>query len=175
MTEDEIIRGYLEEYAPRLRWMAQALLRGEELRFVEDLAQEGWIAMWRQIKTGRSAEKFLIQAAKSRMQTCRRDWFTTGKSKANAPNGRDIPEQGFQQDLELMYHFGEIHTAINALTPREREYIFLRFWAFTGETGKGTPNPAIQSRFKSSNATAHWNSARAKLAEALEHLRGHCD
>lgn len=166
----------LREYRPWLRTTARSMLHGDELRYAEDLAQEGWIAMFWAIEENdwtTPLDYWLKLNARRRMQTCRRDWFTTGQSRADhSIVEEDVDREITAGQLELAYHYGEIHAALNALSPREREYVYLQFWRYAGPTGKGYPNPLITQSFNRSNADKTWRSARAKLAERLEHLRG---
>ena len=64
--------------------------------------------------------------------------------------------------IELAYHHGEIAQALDGLTPREREYVFLRFWC-------GWKLPQMREHF-GYEPSALWRKARPKLTLALAHL-----
>lgn len=106
-----------------------------------DLAQEGWIAMWKALKTydpslGAEAS-YLTTAARLRMVDClRRDLWTGTPSRrghirevpgvpvdhrwdwVDAALGCDVID-----DLEVAYHHGEVAAALDALEVRDRAFI----------------------------------------------------
>lgn len=135
-----------------------------------DLVQVGRVAMWRAIETF-DAER---GAAPS--------WLTTRAygSMCDALRARDKHrvyaawfalnehDQSCEQDIEdavvWAYHRGEIAQALAALTPRQREYVQLRFW-----NGRSTEE---LTRHFGYDPRGVWAGARAKLAVSLQHLRG---
>lgn len=112
-----------------------------------DLAQEGWVAMWRALRSfdpARGAEVTYLQtAARMRMVECLRRSLWTGTPGARGhiretpatPVDPDwdwvdeaVSAAALCQDLDEAYHRGEILAAINRLTPTQRQYVYLRFW-----------------------------------------------
>lgn len=168
MTEDEE-RDLLAHYRPWLRGVARRVLDGRP--GAEDLAQEMWIAMWRALhapsRTDRPAPQdwWLKHVATQRMSQCLRDWHDPVKQRQHVYTGDvveviDPPvELGA---LELAYHQGDIHAALENLSPREQEYVLARFWAGMG--------PAQLTAHFGYKPHGLWRTARPKLATALAHL-----
>ena len=113
---------------------------------------------------------WLKKKAKGRMLDAVRNW-SSGPGTLNVSAGHpDVDDPGLLWDsltaelpaLEMAYHRGEINTALNALTPREREYVHLRFW-------RGYRNPQMIAHF-GYEPHALWGTARPKLAGRLAHL-----
>lgn len=173
--QDEILR----QYRLWLLKVASGLLGPARRDQWHDLAQEGWIAMWRALSTYDPSlgalPPWLTTAAKLRMRDCvRRDLWTGlppryGHHKVAAtetPVDWDAEDQPHDQllyadsaqSIELAYHHGEILDAVNRLTPRQREYIYRRFWRdeshskIIKEIGNG------------------WVAARLTLRQLLAHL-----
>ncbi len=113
-----------------------------------DLAQEGWIAMWRALRTydpALGAEvSYLTTAARMRMVDCLRRnlWTGTPSRRGHVREAPATPvdtawdwvdaiasEAQVYQDLDEAYHRGQIFVAVNQLTPAQRRYVYLRFWA----------------------------------------------
>lgn len=117
-----------------------------------DLAQEGWVAMWRALKThdpSRGAlPSWLTTAARMRMLEVlrRNNWTGTpgvrGHVREQPARPVDLtdPEQGWEHDPQLhavenwdallwAYHRGEIQAALARLKPRDRAYIEQRILA----------------------------------------------
>lgn len=164
----------LLSYRSWLRTVASKMTRPDQ---TEDLAQEGWIAIWRATKTynGQTPlDWYLKQKAHQRMLTCvTRDWVTI-KASQDVPAG--LPSLFYVSDedtvwdalfidfgdIEWAYHHGEIMQALGALTPREREYVALRFWGgftFTDLTDYFGYQPQ-----------GLWRRSRMKLMSELAHL-----
>ncbi len=169
MNEHEL----LEHYRPWLRTVARGMLAGRP--GVEDLAAEGWIAVWkalharRDVTTKAPLDWWLKRQAVLRMKTCLRDWHDPVKHRQHVLMDDvtavvDLPAE--LGAIELAYHHGEILAALNELTPNEREYVWLRFWVHTG----GRFNPLLRQRF-GKDAFDLWRTARPKLAAALGHLQ----
>lgn len=146
-------------------------------REVDDLVQEGRIAMWRALATydpllGALAT-YLTNAARSRMaDVVRRNGTWTGRPpRYGHDKGDGVEEmwspvdiQSIQSPVEfrasdLAYHDRQIQRAINDLTPRQREYTIRRFWLDEApkdlclEIGNG------------------WVGAKPKLRQSLRHLQ----
>lgn len=66
----------------------------------------------------------------------------------------------------MAYHHGEIAQALDSLTPRQREYVELRFW-------RGMEHPELEAHF-GYNPGSLWSAkkggARVRLAKELAHL-----
>lgn len=155
----------LASYRPWLRTTARRALNGRPGS--EDLAQEMWIAMWRALadQTVAPQDFWLKRQALLRMKTCLRDWHDPMKHRQHVfthdvTEVADLPAE--LGTVELAYHHGEIHAALDRLSPREREYVALRFWG-----GLNYPELAEHFGYRPTNL---WRTARPKLAEALEHL-----
>lgn len=167
MTDDEE-RKLLTHYRPWLRGVAR---RMAPHRDIDDLAAEGWIAMWRALHTPARTDRpapvdwWLKHIATQRMTMCLRDWHEPMKQRQHAYTDDvaavvDLPHE--LGALELAYHHGEIHAALDSLSPREREYVIARFW-----TGMGPPQLQKHFGYKPDGL---WRTARPKLAGVLAHL-----
>lgn len=164
----------LAHYRPWILAEAREINGGPGWR-VQDLAQEGWIEMWARLSTD-SWNKRLPQDlalklhARDRMKTVRRNWLSMKNSIAEPPSTSfgDSPMDELLWttslgEVEWAYHHGEIHRVIcEQLSPREREYVYLRFWC-------GYQLPEMRAHF-GYNPSTLWKTARAKLSEALSSL-----
>jgi DNA-directed RNA polymerase specialized sigma24 family protein len=166
-------RALLLSYRGWLRNTAVDLLAGRPLHRAEDLAQEGWIAMWRAVQDDRDVavkaplDWWLKRQALLRMQQCVRDWFTPAKQRQHllVDDVASLVELSTVLPvLELAYHRGEVYAAVGRLTPREREYVTLRFW--------GGANPAQLVDHFGYKPHGLWRTAAPKLALDLAHLAG---
>jgi RNA polymerase sigma factor (sigma-70 family) len=161
-------RELLLAYRPWLRTTARNFLRGRPEHQAEDLAQEGWIAMWRAFQDdsgGAPLDWWLKRQAILRMNQMIRDWLTTNKQRAHLFTddvGALVELSAHVEGIEIAYHHGEILQALNALTSREREYVYLRFWC-------GWRQPQMIEHF-GYKPSALWGTARPKLRAALAHL-----
>ena len=141
----------------------------------QDVAQEGWVAAWRAGQSYRPSTDG---------RGTREGWmkYKAEKAMLSVPRGRKYKEQPVEADrgvwdelqatdnldaIETAYHSGEILAALAGLTPRQREYLYRRFWL--GQTytemakEMNTPNPGtlwIAKKY----------GAKARLTEALAHL-----
>jgi len=153
------------------RWLlvvANSMTEGEDNR--QDLAQEGWIAMWRALQAfdqeKGSLPSWLTTAARMRMGDVVRRGLTTGAApRYGGHSAVEIPVDKLPEPIkealhtvELAYHAGEIRQAIDQLTPIQREYVIRRFWGDEAHT-------AI-----SSDIGNGWVGARPKLRTFLGHL-----
>lgn len=163
-------REILEHYRPWLRKVAAGMTTPAR---AEELAQEGWIALWRAHRDydgSAPLDWWLKRKAHGRMlMLVGRDWQTVkatqdiaaGHPTAEEPAvwGRLAVDLG---SIEFAYHAGEILDAINRLTPREREYVFLRFWC-------GWRQPQMVAHF-GYEPNGLWRTSRMKLRGGLAHL-----
>lgn len=165
-------RELLEHYRPWIRTTARRALNGRP--GVDDLSQEMWVAMWRGMAHTEGPaplDWWLKRQAVLRMKQCLRDWHDPAKQRQHmyvddVAAVVDLPAE--LAALELAYHEGQILTAINRLSPAEREYVFLRFYAVSSESRF---NPLLSQRFGGSRAAFElWRTARPKLAAELAHL-----
>lgn len=132
----------------------------------EDLAQEGWIAMWIALQkakdTGREInEAYLKQAAR---------WAILSELKRRYPDipldPSEIPEGAhYHPSGDLAAHHPEIATAIRELPQRQQEYVYLRFWE-----DWNTKSQLSAAGY----ATSLWynprSGAKAVLRDKLSHL-----
>lgn len=146
---------------------------------IDDLVQEGYIAMWRAMDTFKADSgaltSWLTSKAKYRMLEVvhRRNWTGQpprlhGSTPAKPPNMLSLDaDRGdgvtladiLPADEEVMdavlvaYHHGEIHKAISMLTPRQRKYVFARFW-YRMTTAE------MKNEIFGYDPSALWNSSR---------------
>jgi RNA polymerase sigma factor (sigma-70 family) len=163
-------RELLERYRPWLFGTARGLLGGRLGRQgVEDLAQEGWIAMWRVLRgdygTREVTDYWLHFNARRRMTQVVRNWFDAKKQRQFiwADDVTRIVElTSHLGAVELAYHQGEIYEAIGALPEDHRRYIVLRFWGGLTET--------MLVEHLGPRPHDVWPAARKRLAPVLQHL-----
>lgn len=184
----------LADYQRWLHWKAQTLLgpyRAEGGAATKDLAQEGYIAMWRALDTydpeKGSLPSWLTGAAELRM----RSLFGHGRPFGSIPQRGTVRVEDaasvrsldsiagpaelaeleqrvaywLPEGLALAYHEGDISRAIGELTPEQRVYVTLRFW-------EGKTDLEIQPHV-TSNVRYLWagpKGARAKLRASLRRL-----
>lgn len=175
----------------------------QDLSRIEDVAQEGRVALWRALKDG---VPYPVEVAKSRMKQV--SWYSrttppTGSlhegkryepqtQSIEAESGRDGSSDDIVarlfglvdhlEDVEIAYHQGEIAEAISTLTPKQRAYVYARFWCgmdtVAGSRNDGLRlakemNPQVNDRsgvLWTGNKTTR--GAKDRLVEALDHLRG---
>lgn len=161
----------LADYRNWLLKVAGSMTHGEEN--IQDLAQEGWIAMWRATKTYDESKgalpSWLTTAARMRMSNVvTRGTFLGRPEHRGKPTVHEEPvdeienlmRAQLEDQIDLAYHDGEIMAAVNDLTPLQRQYVYRRFWldesptALANDLGNG------------------WVGARPKLRERLAHLDG---
>jgi RNA polymerase sigma factor (sigma-70 family) len=181
---DAELRKVLGDYRGWLRKMAGVIL-GPASPDLEDLVQEGYIAMWRALGTfqeGRgSLPYWLTFKARARMLEIAeaRSWLGRPKRHPHAAQREDDVLLDNMEDLgvaapdllgstELAYHHGEIMAAIAALTPAQRRYVIARFWG--GLSGKEMRELGVFSYDAHGLWDSRKNGAREKLREALAHL-----
>ncbi len=178
MTDDDLLRDYL----PWLRVVAGNMI-GFDSPLVQDLVQEGYIAMWKAIRSfvpGKGELDYWLKfKALNRMKTVSirarehperepleldRPRTETGESLADMLEGPDLLDQ-----IDIAYHHGEIAAAIDRLSPAQKRYVIARFWL--GLSG----NEMRQLGVFPYDPSALWNrsgsGARWKLQKELAHLR----
>lgn len=167
MTEiDEILEGH------RGWLLTLARERAAHPSDVADLAQEGWIAMWRAYQEPPPGDiplqVHLRMKAKWRISQCAVRGTYTGKpSHYGRTNFEPIPTDILEDSKEfdewvmeaamLAYHHGEIRQAIEALPDYQRDCVYARFWRHDYDPKK----------------SAWWyrkNGARDRLKNKLGHL-----
>ncbi len=178
MTDDELLRDYL----PWLRVVAANLV-GRDDPDVQDLVQEGYIAMWKALKTfvpGKGELDYWLKfKAVNRMRTLvirsydhpeREPVYLDqprneeGGTIADLLEGPDLLDQ-----IDIAYHHGEIAAAIDRLTPAQRRYVIARFWL--GLTGNEMRDLGVFNYDPSALWNRKGSGARWKLEQDLAHLR----
>jgi RNA polymerase sigma factor (sigma-70 family) len=158
-------RALLEQYRPWLTKVAHGMASPDR---ATELVQEGWIELWKATKTwdGKSPlDWWLKYKARGRMVLMVTVRWKAAKEAQYVPADDDWFEQALTVSLdgiELAYHHGEIQHALNQLTPREREYVYLRFW-------RGWQKPQLIGFF-GYEPNGLWRTARTKLKASLAHL-----
>ncbi len=191
--KNELLRSYRG-------WLYKTAIQFAGLReggqLVQDLAQEGYIAMWRSLDTfepgAGSLPHWLTSNARKRMlEVLRRD-ARFGKPEARGVHTRaesvgategsldELVESGWDRransDVEGLvleaYMRGVVHQAMQVLTPDQRRYVQLRFWKGWSET------QMYQRRAFDDNVNVRglWsgkNGAAARLRTELAHTDSH--
>lgn len=161
----------LQSFRPWLRTVAAGFPDTQPSR-VEELAQEGWIAVWRAVsknKDDRPLEPFLKQCAINRMRDVFSEWTAASRNvymthPADMTPGKINLWDMLRTDLgdiEMAYHHGEIMDAINRLPRTQKAYVLRKFW-------HNWPKQSLEIYFNSPEYT--WRVAKANLAEELAHL-----
>lgn len=128
----------LENYRKWLHWYVRNTYSGDW----EDIAQEGWIAMWKALQTYDPTKgalpSWLTTAAKMRMSDVvrRHHWTGTPSVKGHVrekpatpvdPDWDWVDEKLERADafayVEMAYHHGEILSALSMLPPREKQWV----------------------------------------------------
>lgn len=140
LTDDEQ-RELLTRLRPRLKRMAATLTRYSD--FADELAQEGWVEIWREVTAkGLMPDGILMNCARSKMhdiiryntQQCRDIRVTVPISALAWEDGNGDMDDlfgGIEVDLtevEAEYHDGRILDAVNKLPQKQRDYVIRRFW-----------------------------------------------
>jgi DNA-directed RNA polymerase specialized sigma24 family protein len=167
MNETEL----LQSFRPWLRTVAAGFPETQPSR-VEELAQEGWIAVWRAIsqnKDGRPLEPFLKQCAINRMRDVFRQWTAANRNvymthsvdmTPGEINLWDVLQTNLG-DIEEAYHHGEIMQAVSRLPKAQRQYVIRKFWHCWDPT-------ALDLYF--TNHRKVWREAKTTLSKELAHL-----
>lgn len=170
---DDKLAALLGDYRSWLYRLASQMATGAD---VDDLAQEGAIAMWRATKTYDESKGpiagWLTMKARYRMLECaaRRKPPDMSLEAGRGEDGLSLADLIAGPDLmsstELAYHRGQILAALNALTPAQRKYVVARFW-------NGMNTRELTELF-GYDPGGLWrsarNGARGKLAIALAQL-----
>lgn len=160
MTPDQLAE--VEAFFPWCRAVAARMTRPER---VDDLAQEGWIAVWRGAEKWKSGNfpGWIRTCARNAMLTVIRDEQHLHHDIRKTDLYGEFPQE-FEPALHdkpdlLSYHAVEIATALNDLTDKDRDYVVGRFWR--GETS-GKHQTTASNRW--------YKTLRPKLALSLAHL-----
>lgn len=186
MTGDDARAGQRDLLAAYRRWLlrvAWEYATGPE--HARDLAQEGWIAMWRASQTatpaGISQQTYLMKSARYRMLRCvtKQTWLGMPDRRAPGYGGTarrvwakdaevayggiaDLGELGagaaLYDGVEYAYHHGEIMAALNELSAAQREKVLRAFW--------------LDERMPTGGWWYGRGGVRERLADRLSHLRG---
>lgn len=166
MTPEQVQE--IESFWPWLRTVAASMTTEDR---AEDLAQDGWLAMWRGAEKWSGTGNFhgwIRRCAKNGMLTSVRDskWAHNDlrKTVLTGDFPEDIEPVAPAVHPELDYHTREILEALNDLPEKHREYIVLKFWG-------GWRRSELDAHFNSSNSARMWQTAKPKLARALAHLK----
>jgi RNA polymerase sigma factor (sigma-70 family) len=136
----------LAQYRGWLCAVAAGLVQDSQQR--EELAQEGWIAMWRAAQVFDESKgalpAWLTQHALWRMRDRSRDQRWTGRPDRRMGRSPVVGVVEYPRSDHLLwesleavdamegvmwaYHRGAILDAISRLTPGQRKYVYLRFW-----------------------------------------------
>lgn len=149
----------------------------------DDLLQEARIAVWLQAEAavGKGDPRAWLSAVSGNRITeaaTRQTWTghtrvhgqPTDPLRQNAKQSMDDPDFTLWESLDgpawldgalLAYHRGEIARAIAELSPRQKQYVILRFW-------HGYGHMEIKREFGMSEST--WAGAKQSLREKLLHL-----
>lgn len=138
----------------------------------DDLVQIGRVAMWQAEKSydqARGAEPYwLTKRANGAMLDALRPRKKHHLYVVPALNPEldDVSDPGPDLDGIMLaaYHEGDFAAALSELTPRQREYVHLRFW--------GDRSYAELTAHFGYEPTGVWAGARKKLVVSLGHLRG---
>lgn len=179
----EILRGF----RPWLYKTAQQLLSPSSPE-IEDLVQEGYIAMWKALKTHKEEAgpltAWLTTKARWRMLEVvkEKNWSGMPSRRHGRNPVQDVVPLSLDKDYDgatladllltpdiaesvmNAYHHGEIHEAIAELSPAQRKYVYARFWC--GMTW-GEMKTEVFGYDPSPLWTSKKNGARDKLAKTL--------
>jgi RNA polymerase sigma factor (sigma-70 family) len=155
MTGAVAERELLLRYRPWLRAVATNMAAAQPDR-AEELAQEAWIAIWQAVRarpeqTHTASSPLLKTVALNKMRNVIRDWHAQardirrtdlyGRPGVDTYSDERVAEVGIWDrlcvdlaDIEVAYHHGEIREALAALPPKQRLYVFLRYWGGYTET-----------------------------------------
>lgn len=145
---------------------------------VQDLAQDGWLAMWQATRswngTGQldgwmKAKMQWAMLQKVQRRKPQEVLFDTGVSESDQEDSIMV-KLAASEDIDVLlmsYHEGEILQALNALTPKQRQYVVRRFWL--GQCGREL-REALGTKYIDSLWHQKKHGARYKLARALSHL-----
>lgn len=163
----------------------------------DDLANEGYIAMWRAFdtydETKGALPSWLTGAARLRMRDLTSghgQWFghepvrghreveTSSLDAYLDETSDDLSWLGedLLDGVEIAYHYGQIHEALATLSPSQREYVFARFWLGIDPSSQAPAMQAFRDAYPVVRRGYLWRGsskqkgARDRLAEALADL-----
>lgn len=155
--------------------MANKLTSDQTSIPVQDLAQEGWLGMWKAAKnwdgTG-TLDGWMKQNAYWSMLTkvSRRKQEETQVDFMDDHEPLTVsPQLTVADDIESVltaYHSGEVQAALEVLTPTQREFVIRKFWM-------GQNTAELKVALKTTNPYSLWNGtygAKARLTRKLAHL-----
>lgn len=188
----------LADYHKWLHYVAYQMLPATSALH-EDLVQEGRIAMWKALATYDPSKgalpSWVTKAASMRMKDFVRRGTPTGKPETrgskeveHGPSIDAMVEEGGAEGLfaavdtlegvEVSYHHGEILEALNSLSPKQREYVYLRFWGgLDPSAGVTKEMKVVMDQFPVLRQRWLWQGsskqvgAKDRLREALSHLQ----
>lgn len=172
--------------------------RTDHIRF-EDVVQEGRIQLWTVYRESQDTEKAMSHASMRMKEVAYgvsvRMTGEAPRARYTAPQqhtslDRKVSEEGditlgdllagkdYLEDVELSYHYGEIQKAFDALTPKQKKYVYARFWCGidmpAGSRNDGIKQAKEQNPILTRDVlwTGNKTSQGAKkiLAEKLAHL-----
>jgi RNA polymerase sigma factor (sigma-70 family) len=173
--DDEILASYL----PWLRVVAGNML-GFDSPDLQDLVQEGYIAMWRALRSydrgGGPLDWWLKYKAGMRMKTVsirahekvQPDSLDAPRTEGGEAYADLLEAPDLLERIELAYHHGEIGAAIDRLSPQQRRYVLARFWL--GLSGAEMVELGVFAYDSSGLWNSKKNGARWKLEADLRHL-----
>ncbi len=162
----------MTEYSTLKPWLYKVAWSMTSASNIEDLAQEGWIAAWKAEKSydpsyGTTLIGWVKHCAYQKMQSKLRPVLY--KEKLVPVEDVDLEVLDSSRllfEVDMSYHNGEILKALNELTPRQREYVVLRFW--------GHYKHKDLKEFFGYDPQGLWsspkNGAKGKLQKSLAHL-----
>lgn len=173
----------LASLGPKLRRRAADML-GTQSRYTDDLAQEGWVAVWRALPTvpahllndADALEGWCIGVARNKMRNWIRDELAAPRRGLNnelsAGSGTISGDALFEalsssealDGVDLGYHDGKVAAALEKLTPTQRRYVFLRFW---GDQTKAEICEQLGYSESSGSFSTAWALAKANLVREL--------
>lgn len=177
---NQVVTVALPNYRRWLYRTAYALTGQRDADYVDDLVQEGYVAMWRvaaRYDPARGAlPALLTRAAAQRMQLVAargyRTW-TGREPQRGQPAERLVPAEPTELDgsdaravaalaaVEWAYHDGDLRRALDSLTEQQRRYVILRFWY-------GWTPTELDAEFRQSRRL--WRDVRYALGYQLRHL-----
>ena len=180
---DNIIAGF----RPWLYKTAQQLLPPSSPE-IEDLVQEGYIAMWKALGTYKEESGALtawltVKARYRMLEVVTKGNWSGQPSRQHGRNPvQDLVPLSLDRDYDGVsladllagddmmdslldaYHHGEIRAAISQLTPAQQKYVYARFWG-------GLTTAEMKDEIFGYDPSGLWNSkkngAKQKLAMAL--------
>lgn len=139
---------------------------------IDDIVQEGMIAMWQAMDSHdpRRGDRLMWMKANARwrMKSLVRKRISIREDADDLVKlAEELQQlQSLAPDSENAYHNPEIAAAIKQLTPRQREYVFRRFYLGEYESEMKDHFGYLPSGLWHSKA----NGARQKLEKSLAHL-----